>query len=175
MEEKNSDIKTQSVVHEAFEIGIFLKGFDGVLEIIGGFFLLVINPLTINKLVLVLTQHEISEDSADFIANLLISAAHNLSVSSQLFFIFYLFSHGAIKIFLVVSLWRKKLWAYPAAIIFFLLFIFYQINRYTYTHSTWLIYLTIFDIFIIVLTWLEYKNIKKSLVSKYLYERSDKS
>jgi len=161
MEEKNAQNDSGVLIHKAFEIGIFLKGIDGVLEIIGGFLLLIINPLTINRIVLVLTQHEISEDSGDFIANFLIKTAHNLSFSSQFFVSFYLFSHGIIKIFLVASLWRRKLWAYPAAIIFFLLFIFYQIYRYAFTHSAWLIYLTIFDIFVIILTWMEYKNIKK--------------
>lgn len=154
-------MESQNIIHEAFRIGIFLKGIDGVLEIIGGFLLLAINPLTINKIVLALTQHEIVEDSKDFIANYLINAAHNLSVSSQLFFSFYLLSHGAIKIFLVVLLWQKRLWAYPVAIVFFILFIFYQVYRYIRFPSAWLIFLTIFDVFVIALTWLEYKNIKK--------------
>lgn len=161
MEEKSSNMESQNIIHEAFRIGIFLKGIDGVLEIIGGFLLLAINPLTINKIVLALTQHEIVEDSKDFIANYLINAAHNLSVSSQLFFSFYLLSHGAIKIFLVVLLWQKRLWAYPVAIVFFILFIFYQVYRYIRFPSAWLIFLTIFDVFVIALTWLEYKNIKK--------------
>ena len=42
----------------------------------------------------------------------------------------YLLSHGVIKVVLVASLFRELLWAYPAAIVVFTLFIVYQLYPY---------------------------------------------
>jgi len=150
-------------IHNAFKLTIIAKGIDGILEIIGGFLFLSVNPGTITEIFRALTQHELSEDPRDLIANYLIREASNLSLSSQLFGSFYLLSHGVIKIFLVASLLQRRLWAYPTAIIFFATFIIYQIYRYQYTHSLWLIFLTILDFLVVILTLLEYYRLKKSL------------
>ena len=148
--------------HVFFEAGIILKGLDGLLEIIGGLLLLVIKPETINKTIAFLTQHELSQDPKDFIANYFLKIASHISPNSILFASIYLFSHGIVKIIIILSLLAKKLWAYPTAIIFFTFFIIYQLYRFAITHSLWLILLSIFDILIIILTWLEYKRLKKS-------------
>ncbi len=111
-----------------------------------------------------LTQSELSEDPKDLIANYLIKTAQEFSVSTQLFGIIYLLSHGFIKIFLVVSLWRGKLWAYPTAIIVFIAFGVYQLYRFYFTHSLWLIFLTVLDILVIVLTGIEYKQLKNAFL-----------
>ncbi len=65
-----------------------------------------------------LTQHELSEDRSDIIASYLVRLAHDVSASTQVFGGVYLFSHGVIKVFLVESLLRGRLWAYPTAIVF---------------------------------------------------------
>lgn len=152
--------KTKAFIHKTFEVGIFLKGTDGFLEIIGGILLFFVNPALINKIVITLTQHELSEDPKDLIANYLINVSQQLSVSFLIFAGYYLLIHGVIKIFLIIFLWKQKLLAYPLAMIFFTIFIIYQIYRYTYEHSSWLVVLTIFDIFVVVLTWLEYRRLK---------------
>jgi uncharacterized membrane protein len=151
------------ILHKAFEIGILLKALNGLFEMAGGILLFWVNPTTLNRIVILLTQSELSEDPKDLIANFLIKTAQEFSFSTQLFGIFYLLSHGIIKIFLVTSLWQRRLWAYPAAIIFFSAFCIYQIYRYHFTHSIWLIFLTVLDIFVIVLTWIEYHRLKDAL------------
>jgi uncharacterized membrane protein len=153
-------IQSRVFVHKAFEIGILLKGLDGLLEVIGGALVFVIKPSTMNNIVMVLLDHELSEDPSDIVANYLIYAANQFSTETQVFASLYLLSHGIIKIFLVVSLWHGKLWSYPAAIVFFILFILYQGYRYSYTHSSWLIFLTIVDLFVVLLTWIEYKHVR---------------
>jgi uncharacterized membrane protein len=154
------------VLHDAFEIGIILKGIDGLVEIFGGLLLCVMSPAQINRGLLFLLRHELSEDPRDAVANFLIKAAGHLSVGTQLFGSFYLLSHGVVKAVIVISLWRNKLWAYPVAIIFFLAFIAYQLYRYTYSHSFWLIVLTVLDLFIVVLTWIEYRHMKTAVQGK---------
>lgn len=154
-------VKNKDIVHISFEIGLIIKGIDGLLEILGGFLLLYLNPNRMGRLVVLLTKHELLEDPKDLIANVLIRFSHSFSISTQAFGVFYLISHGVIKCVLIILLWRKKLWAYPLTIVSLLLFIAYQIYRYTVHASVSLVLLTIFDIIMIILTVIEYRRIKR--------------
>lgn len=155
----DTEIK-EDTLHEAFEIGIILKGIHALLEIIGGIGAFFVKPTLLVSYVLAFTQDELSEDPKDILSNYLIHASHNLSISSSHFVALYLFSHGVIKLTLVIGLLKKKAWAYPASIIVFLLFIIYQLYRYTVTHSIWLIVFTVFDVIVIGLTLHEWRRIK---------------
>jgi Predicted membrane protein len=157
---KDGNYKQKDIVHVSFEIGLILKGIHGLMEIIGGVFLLFLSPNRLNWLTRFLTQHEISEDPKDKVANLLLTLSSSFSISAQHFAVFYLMSHGIIKCILILLLWRRKLWAYPLTIVTLILFIAYQVYRYTFTQSVFLILLTIFDTVMIALTYLEYKRIK---------------
>ena len=154
-------VPTEAVFHRAFQVGIVIKGIDGALEIIGGVLLFLLNPASLNQFVLVLTQHELSEDPRDLVANDLVNAVHHLSASMQLFGSVYLLSHGLIKVLLIASLWQRKLWAYPTAIVFFLVFIGYQVYRYSYGHALGYLLLTLLDLAVVTLTWREYQRIKR--------------
>lgn len=156
-------IKKNNIVHKSFEIGIILKGIDGILEIIGGILLIFLSPSRVNKLTMLLTQHELSQDPQDVIANFLIKFSSNFSISTQYFGVFYLISHGAVKFILVMLLRRKKLWAYPLTIVSLILFIMYQIYRFSIDHSMGLMLLTIFDVIMIFLTFVEYKSMKRNI------------
>lgn len=158
-------IKNKDIAHISFEIGLIIKGVDGLLEILGGFLLLYLNPNRMGNLVIFLTQHELSEDPKDLIANILIRFSHSFSISTQAFWAFYLVSHGVIKCVLILLLWRKKLWAYPLTIASLLLFIVYQIYRYIVHASVSLLLLSIFDIVMIVLTFIEFKKRKERFSS----------
>jgi len=152
--------QSKKVIHIGFEIGLLLKGIDGLLEIIGGILLTVLNPQRMNRMVSFFTQHELSEDPKDTVANFLVALGHSFSISAQQFAAVYLISHGAIKLILILLLWKKKLWAYPLSILFLVLFIIYQIYHYTFTHSASMILLTLLDTVMIILTYLEYKRIQ---------------
>ena len=154
-------ITEEKNIRRVFTISVLLKAANAVLEIVGGTLLLFTGAVT--NLIEYLARGELIEDPSDFLANSIQHYLPYLSEHSQLFAAFYLLSHGIIKIFLAVGLLRRKLWAYPSAIIVFILFILYQIYRYTYTHSIFLILLTIFDLFVVWLTWHEYKVIRAHL------------
>lgn len=156
--------KESNVLHKSFEIGILLKGIDSVLEIIGGILLIFLNPNRLNKIIVLLTQNELSEDPKDVIANFVIRLGSNFSLSSQYFGVLYLISHGLIKLILVIMLKKRIIWAYPLTIVSLLLFIFYQIYKCMISYSTVLMVLTIFDIVMIILTLIEYKRIKRNIV-----------
>ena len=62
------------------------------------------------------------------------------------------------KLALVTALLRNKIWAYPWMIVVLVLFIGYQLYRIVLSYSVGLIALTIFDVFIVALTWREYSK-----------------
>lgn len=156
-------IKKGNLIHDAFDVGISLKGIDGILEILGGILFIFASPGRVNKIIDILTRHELSQDPNDIFANYLTNLAHNFSASAQFFGSFFLLSHGIIKVFLVAALWKGKHWAYPLAISVFGLFTIYQMYRYFLKPSPLLIILSVLDIFVIVLTWLEYKRVKSEI------------
>ena len=141
-----------------FEIGIVLKGVDGLLEVVGGVLLLLVARAEISGLVQALTQHELSEDPRDLIASRLLHTANSLTRTGQLFGAGYLLLHGIVKVILVLALLRNKLWAYPWLIGVLLIFIGYQAYRIVLTPTLGLIALTGFDIAIVTLTWREYQR-----------------
>lgn len=143
-----------------FRASVLLKGLDALIEIAGGIALWLINPSFIVRLAALLTQDEIAEDPRDLVANYLRHAAARLSVGSEHFMAIYLFSHGIVKLFAVVALLKNKLWGYPLSIFVFGGFIVYQIYRFTLTRGIGLIALTVFDLIVICLIWLEYRAVK---------------
>lgn len=158
-------IKEEEKIHTIFEISLLLKGAHAIFEIVGGILVFLINGTYVLNTVLSLTQEELSEDPKDIFAHYLITLSNNFSISTQHFVALYLLSHGVIKLFLIIALLKKKHWAYPTSIVIFGLFIIYQISRYFYTHSIWLLLFTLFDIVIIWLTLHEYKYVKKHSIS----------
>jgi uncharacterized membrane protein len=151
----------RSRLHVAFQIGVVLKGLNGLLELIGGTLLLLFPPSAIQRIVVELTHNELSKDPNDFIATHLRSAAEHLSVSDALFAGIYLLSHGVIKAVLVYALLKDKLWAFPWAIGVFAGFGAYQIYRYFVEPSGWLIALTVLDVIVIGLTLAEWQRAKQ--------------
>ena len=141
-----------------FEIGIIAKGLNGLVEVIGGLLLLFVTPARVHSWAVRLTQEELSEDPQDFIANHLLHTASGITGGAVLFGSLYLLSHGVIKIFLVVSLLRNKLWAYPLTIVVLSGFVVYQLYRIALHVSFTMVALTVFDLVIIALAMREYKH-----------------
>jgi uncharacterized membrane protein len=146
-----------------FRISVLLKGLNAMLEIVGGVMLFGVSPAFILRTVALLTQDELAEDPRDFIANYFLHAASHLSLSGQRFAAIYLLGHGVIKIGLVWALLKQQLWAYPLSIIVFGAFIVYQVYRYSFTHGLGLIALSLFDLLVIWLIYLEYRALKQGM------------
>jgi uncharacterized membrane protein len=155
----NPKRKFQSI-HVFFNLSIIAKGIDGALEIVGGLLLFFISPDRISAVIQVLTQHELSEDPRDLVATYLLNSTHSLTKGVTMFAAAYLLWHGMVKAGLVAALLLKRRWAYPAAIVAFFLFLVYQLYQYTHTHSPALLALSIVDMLVITLTWIEYKRLK---------------
>jgi uncharacterized membrane protein len=143
---------------DTFKVSVTLKGIDGALEIVGGAVLLFVRPATLDHVARSLTQHELSQDPHDFIARHILNSAGHLTHGGTLFAAIYLLSHGIAKVVLVIELLRDRLWAYPAMIALLGAFIVYQLYRLAYRLTVGLLFLTVFDAFVIWLTWREYQS-----------------
>jgi len=150
----------ERLIHGLFDLGALAKGIDGVLEIVGGGLLFVVDPSQLHRVARLLLQHELSEDPDDVVATYLLRTAQHLSPGTQTFAAAYLLWHGVVKVGLVAGLLLRRRWAYPVAIVAFLLFLAYQLYRYTRTFSPELLALSVVDVVIIVLTWLEYARLR---------------
>ena len=108
-----------------------------------------------------ITREELSEDPRDFLANVVLHSATTFTSHGKWVSVAFLLSHGLIKLFLVWSLYRQKLWAYPVTIVVLLLFIVVQTAEILRHHSLLLTGLTLLDVVIVVLAWHEYLHRKK--------------
>jgi uncharacterized membrane protein len=153
-------------IHQIFQVSVLLKGAHALIECMGGIALALISTSAITDLVNRLTQEELIEDPKDFVATHLLGWAQSFSADTKAFYAFYLLSHGAVKILLVIGLLRNKLWSYPASLIVLGLFVVYQLYRFSYTHGAGLIVLTVFDIFVMGLIWHEYNLMRRHLPTK---------
>ena len=142
-------------LHRSFQVGITLKGIDGLLEVIGGILVWFITPA--NGTIVALNHHEMAGPHNLLMAHFYRST-HFLAYGDKFFVSSFLLSHGIVKIVLVVALLFNQLWAYPLMIIVFGGFGFYQVYRLTYRYSLFLLVITIIDFVIVWLTWREYRE-----------------
>lgn len=147
-------------LHAAFEISLAFKGLFAAAEILAGVFAWLVPPQFLLDIVQIITRTELTEDPNDPIATHLLQAAQGLSISGQHFAAIYLLSHGILKLWLIIGLWRGKLAYYPVTLVVFGLFIVYQLYRYSHTHSPMLLVLTIVDVLVIWLTLTEYRRLR---------------
>lgn len=151
----------EKILHGAFEIGIWFKGIDGILELIGGVLLLATNPETLNRIIVGLTEHELQQDPGDWICTTLRHAGNHLYSNARIWESAYLLSHGAIKVFLAAGILRGKLWAYPTAMLIIGGFVLFQSGRLFVHFSLPLLVATVVDTLIVLLIWREYHRAKR--------------
>ncbi|MGE5392660.1 MAG: DUF2127 domain-containing protein [Candidatus Saccharibacteria bacterium] len=151
----------EKYLRRIFDIGVIIKGIDGVLEVLGGIALIFVSADAINRLVAWLVHFELAEDPHDRITNFFLGVSH-LSASSERFAIFFLLAHGLVKVAIVWGLLKNKLWAYPVGIAVFSGFWLYEAYRYFQAHSPALLILGVIDLLVIFLTWHEYRLRKET-------------
>lgn len=148
-------------IHFVFEVSLIFKAIFASLEILSGVLVYIISPTVLSRFLISLTESDLFDTKPDALVTYLTRTAESISIGSTHFAAFYLLSHGAVKLFLIIGLLRKKLWFYPASMLVFGIFIIYQLYRFSYTHSSWLLVLTVLDMLVIWLTWHEYNFLKR--------------
>lgn len=145
--------------HRLFIISIIIKFLEGLSESLIGIFLYLFPGQQLYSFFNYFVTIELSEDANDPVAIYLKQAIQGFTDSSQHFLVFYLLSHGIIKIVLIYFLFKKLYWAYPVAIIAFSLFTVYQTYLYLQQHSLWMLVFIGLDVMVVWLTTLEYRHI----------------
>jgi uncharacterized membrane protein len=147
------------ILHRFFELGILIKGVDGVLELVVGLLLVFLSPGAINRVVLFFVEGELKEDPTDLVANLLLHttrSAIEVRVPASVFLIV----HGVVKLVLVAGLATNRLWSYPAAILVFAGFTIYQLYQLSQQYSLFLEIVTILDVIVVLLVIAEYRHMR---------------
>ena len=145
-----------------FRLGLIAKGVDGALEVVGGTLLCFVTPGQLATIGRLLTVHELREDPRDLIAQYVLRSSQHVAAGAEVFGIVYLLGHGLIKVGLVIALLRGRRWAYPVAIAAFLVFLCYQLYRFSHTFAGALLVLSVLDVLVIVLAWMEYSRLRAS-------------
>src|SRR5437588_12737836 len=163
MDSRNSAGIERKIEHGLFLLSVWSKGIAGLVETIGGLLLLCVPQAGLNALVVALTAPELAEDPTDRVATLLQRIVHELTADTKIFISGYLIIHGVIKVLLVAGLLGRRLWSYPVSLWFLAAFIAYQMYRFLFTHSLWLIALTVLDLIVAFLIWREYREVCKQM------------
>ena len=153
----------QNTIDRYFRIAVFIKGFDGVMEMIGGAILFVIPLSTIHGLVATLTTHELAEDPNAFIANYIVNLDHKITPGYEFIAALYFLLHGLIKLVLATALIKRKYHYFPISIAFLVFFLVYEVYLVGLNHSLILGIFCVLDIVVIWLTYMEYIRHKKYL------------
>lgn len=156
-----SGVSDATLVERGFKTVLSFKLLFAIVETLSGLLLFLFNNATIHRLINVLTVGELMEDPHSFVARHLVQLGQVITLSGQRMASLYLLLHGILKLVTLLLLFRKKRWAYPLSILLFIGFIGYQIREFLATHHISMIALTLFDLLMIVLTYLEYKELKK--------------
>ena len=147
-----------------FEIGIIIKGLNAIGDVVAGLILWFTSKVFLVTFLLNFFQNDLSDNPNDYVAKFIVDSAATLAVSSQYFLGAYLFIHGIIKIFLLIFLYKKKIWAYPISIVVFSLIMFYEFNSFYLGQSIWVLAFALFDLFLVLLIVHEYKVLRKKQI-----------
>lgn len=141
-----------------FDAAIILKAMNGAFEVLAALLILLIPPSLIVSVVEFITGGELSQDPTDPIASFLQSAAAAFAVHSHYFLAAYLFIHGAVKVILVIGIFKGKKIAYQLFMIAIVLFGTYETYRGFARGELLLQALAVFDFAVFLLTSYEYRR-----------------
>lgn len=157
------DIRHSKWFDLSYRIGIAIKGFDGLVELLAGVALLV-SPTVLHDTLIELSGRASEHGSGigHLFANYINKLDHDFANVGLTFLIIFLIGHGLVKLVLVYSLLRRIIWAYPYALVVLVIFLIYQLFIVAQDPSSiglWIF--TILDVVIIWLVWGEWKDLKE--------------
>lgn len=156
----------KSLLDKTYEIGILIKGIDGLSEFVAGMLLWLVPPHAVIRLTTWLTHDELQQDPHDFFATHILHYGQHLATGHNTFAILFLLTHGLIKIVLVVALLRNLKWSYPFALVTLGLFIVYQIYEMIVKPTFGMAFLTVLDSVIVWLVWREWQKYQQLHTAK---------
>lgn len=155
---KKAPTKTKPTAFDrVYYVTLAIKGFDGLLEVIGAILILFLNPPRIHYFLELAAQTEFAHRHQAVFHSLSTHVANGYTAEMRYFLVIYLLVHAAVKIISVVGLMMNKRWAYPFALITLGLMMLYQLYEIIFVRpSLLMILLTIFDVVVLLMIWREY-------------------
>lgn len=141
-----------------FDLALLLKAVNGALEMLAAFLILIVSPKFILKIVEFVTSGELAQDPNDFVTTTIRDAAHTFAIHTHYLLALYLALHGAIKVLLVIGIFRGKRIAYPLFMLALILFGAYEAYRGLVRGELLLQALAIFDFSVFLITSYEYRR-----------------
>lgn len=146
----------------AYDIGVTVKGFDGVMELLTGLLLWVAPGLLHGVLQLLLGEaQERHTQLARFAAENIARIDADLTRSGLVVVIVFLIAHGVVKIALVIALFKQWRWAYPWAIAVLGMFLLYQVYVFVKHPAPIMALFSLLDALIVWLVYKEYRTLSR--------------
>jgi uncharacterized membrane protein len=112
-----------------FQTGLWIKGINGALELIGGALAVLVPHGFFLRTAGILARNQSGREPLDSLDALLVQGLNHLGDGNRGFLVFYLLSHGVLKIFIAVSLVRHWRPMAPVAVIVLVALIAYELYR----------------------------------------------
>jgi len=153
----------KSFVHRAFWISLFIKGLDGMLQLLGGIAVFAFAPGTLGRAYRWLTRFLVGDRAHNPEADFIKDAAHSFHMNVEMLVAIYLLANGIIKVLLVYGLLKEKLWVFPAALVGFGLMFSLELYRLS-VHFYWGIFILMcISIFVITMVILEWRKVRAGM------------
>jgi uncharacterized membrane protein len=154
--------KASPFVEWAYRLFLFGQGLLGTCQFIGGLALTLAPTGSIPKLVDWMVRAELAQDLNDPVARTLFNWAAALGPSADGVYAIYLLGHGILNIFVVTTLFFRVKWAYHFAMIVLSSFVAFQLFEFAVQRDPLLLPLTIIDLLVIALVWLERRQTREA-------------
>ncbi len=150
------------LIEWAFRLSLLGKAILGLVQVLGGLFLLVMPADAIRMTAEALTRSELAQDPTDRFARAIMHWATTINPAGEQFYIIYLLGHGAIHFVVVIALLLKSRIAYPFSLATLIAFVGFQTWDYLHTFDPALLVLTAIDVFVIVIVILEHRMTRRA-------------
>lgn len=151
----------EKTLHRLFLISVWIKGGAGLLETLAGIPFFFVTPRVIEDFVVLLTAPELSEDPNRLDCHYHPPCCSALFCGYRAICRRLSYHSRPDQDFFSRRSLAGKIVAYPTSLWFLVAFIVYQCDRYAYTHSIWLVLLTVLDVIVAFLIWHEYQSRKQ--------------
>lgn len=161
MSETSKKLYDRSWFERVYKIGIGIKGFDGLVELVAGLALW-LSPSLVHTVLSSLAGEaaEYHGRVPQFIATNIARVDNDFAQTSLTFLILFLIGHGVVKLALVYALLKEIYRAYPYALAVLGIFLAYQVYALVAHLTIGMVLFTILDVVIIYLVWDEYKKLR---------------
>lgn len=145
---------------QLFKIGMWWRIIYGVLRILFGLVIMKLVGQPVITIVAKLMQHELIEDPHDMLYGLVTHTLANHPLYVSYFIATYFIFWGIVDIITSYSLLQHRRWAFPVSLVLISGFLFYEILRFSHTHSLILLGVICLDSIILLLIHTEYKKLR---------------